>query len=92
MDRKGKSKPYSEKGEDEPGEQSENGRKWSRGKRRQEELKAPAVRQKEGQTTSEQPKRHQETKQFRIKNDLIEWLRTWVGSGLGRLYLGTPSR
>ena len=36
--------------------------------------------------------RHQETKQFRIKNDLIEWLRTWVGSGLGRLYLGTPSR
>ena len=35
--------------------------------------------------------RHQETKQFRIKNDLIEWLRTWVGSGLGRLYLGTAS-
>lgn len=50
MDSKGKSKPYSYKGEDEPGEQSENGRKWFRGKRRQEELKAPVVRQKEGQT------------------------------------------
>ena len=36
--------------------------------------------------------RHEETKQFGIKNDLTEWLRTWVGSGLGRLYLGTPSR
>lgn len=36
---------------------------------------------------NEQLKQASETKgQFGSKNDLIKWLRTWVGSGLGRLY------
>lgn len=49
-------------------------------------------RKKGKQDSSEHLREAPGNKTFRIKNELIEWLRTWVGSGLGRLYLGTPSR
>lgn len=77
-----------------PGKQSENERQQSRGERKQEELKAPVqAERRANKMAMSNSKRHQETKgQFRIKNDLIKWLRTWVGSGLGRLYPGTHSR
>lgn len=86
------SKPYSEKEEDEPGEQSENGRKWSRGKEAGR-AQGPSSQAEEGPNNQWATKEAPGNKTIQNQRiDLIEWLRTWVGSGLGKVVPGTPSR
>lgn len=91
--RKDQSKLYSQTGEDCPGRENLQPRQavWGAAAAVQMQGKAaralgPLVRANEPPVSSSS-KRPWETKgQLRIKNDLIKWLRAWVGHGLGRLY------